>query len=75
MQLNLSPETLAWLDLKVQDGQFASYEEAIDYSVKLASLRETLVASVADPERLSAGEVRDHLNAHFTRRRAEGRRV
>ena len=71
MQLNLSPETLAWLDVQVRDGQFASYEEAIDYSVKLTSLRETLLTSLADPRRFKAGEVRDNLKAHIARRRAE----
>ena len=71
MQLNLSPETLAWLDLQVRDGQFASYEEAIEYSVKLTSLRESLLMSLADPRRFSAGEVRDNLKQHFSRRRAD----
>lgn len=71
MQFALSPETLSWLDLQVRMGQFASYEEAIDYSVKLTSLRETLLSSIADPRRLGAGEVRENLKAHFAQPRAE----
>ena len=71
MHLNLSAETLSWLDLQVRNGQFASYEEAINYSVKLTSLRETLLASLADPLRFSAGEVRSNLKNHFANRRVE----
>jgi Arc/MetJ-type ribon-helix-helix transcriptional regulator len=41
MNLDLSAETEAWLKAQVQDGHFASYEDAIDYTVKLAALRET----------------------------------
>ena len=70
MQLILLPETITWLDLQVRNGQFASYEEAIDYSVKLTSLRETLLSSLADPRRLGVGEVRENLKAHFAQRRA-----
>lgn len=40
MNLALSPESMAWLDAQVRGGHFASYEEAIDYSVKLTALRE-----------------------------------
>jgi Arc/MetJ-type ribon-helix-helix transcriptional regulator len=48
---------MAWLKNQVESGHFASYEEAIDYSVKLTALRETLLASLADPRRYSADEV------------------
>ena len=71
MNLNLSPETISWLDQQVGSGQFASYEEAIDYSVKLAGLRETLLSSLADPRRFSVGEVRANLRDHFAKRRSE----
>ena len=69
MQFNLSPETLAWLDLQVRSGHFASYEEAIDFSVRLTSLRETLLSSLADPKRLTSTEVRNNLTDHFAKRR------
>jgi hypothetical protein len=57
MDLALSPESMAWLKNQVESGHFASYEEAIDYSVKLTALRETLLASLADPRRYSGDEV------------------
>ncbi len=65
MNLALSPESMAWLDAQVQGGHFASYEEAIDYSVKLTALRETLLTSIADPRRYTVDEVRANLKAHF----------
>ena len=71
MQLNLLPETIAWLEVQVREGQFATYEDAINYSVKLTSLRETLLASLADPRRFSADEVRNNLKEHFSRRHTE----
>lgn len=70
MQLNLSPETEAWLRAQVDSGQFDSVEAAIDYSVKLTSLRETLLTSMAEPERLSVQDVRANLSSYFTERRA-----
>jgi Arc/MetJ-type ribon-helix-helix transcriptional regulator len=70
MELNLSSETEAWLKAQVQSGNFASYEDAIEYSVKLTSLRETLLESIADPRRYSAGEVRANLKAHFAAKRS-----
>ena len=70
MNVALSPESMAWLKAQVQSGHFASYEEAIDYSVKLTALRETLHASIADPRRYSVEEVRANLKAHFA---AKGR--
>ena len=70
MQLNLSSETLRWLQNQVQDGHFASFEEAIDYSVKLTSLRETLLTSLADPRRFTVDTVRANLKELFARRRA-----
>jgi hypothetical protein len=70
MELNLSAETEAWLKAQVQSGHFASYEDAIEYTVKLTSLRETLLDSIADPRRHSAGEVRANLKAHFAESRA-----
>jgi len=65
MNLNLSPESVAWLNAQVQSGQFASYEDAIDYTVRLTALRETLHASIADPRRYGVEEVRANLKAHF----------
>jgi Arc/MetJ-type ribon-helix-helix transcriptional regulator len=70
----LSPETLAWLRAQVQQGHFASYEDAIDYSVKLTSLRETLYASIADPRRYSEDEVRANFRAHIAERARENSR-
>jgi hypothetical protein len=70
MELNLSSETEAWLKAQVQSGHFASYEDAIEYTVKLTSLRETLLESIADPRRYSAGEVRANLKAHFAAKRS-----
>ena len=37
MNLNLSSETVAWLQAQVESGHFASYEDAIDYSVRAQS--------------------------------------
>jgi Arc/MetJ-type ribon-helix-helix transcriptional regulator len=71
MNLNLSAETEAWLKAQVQSGNFASYEDAIDYTVKLASLRETLLESIADTRRYNADEVRANLKAHFAARRPD----
>jgi hypothetical protein len=65
MNLNLSPESEAWLRSQVQQGHFATLDEAIDYTVKLAALRETLHASIADPRRYDVDEVRTNLKAHF----------
>ena len=72
MQLNLSPDTLRWLEGQVSGGQFASFEEAIDYSVRLTSLRETLLMSIADPRRFGVDEVRSNVREHFSARRAAG---
>ena len=71
MQLNLSPDTEAWLTAQVKAGNFASFEAAIDYSVKLTSLRETLLASLADPRRFTADQVRGNLKEYFAGRRKE----
>ncbi|MBI3420010.1 MAG: hypothetical protein HY053_07765 [Proteobacteria bacterium] len=68
MNINLSPETEAWLKAQVQSGHFASYEDAIDYTIKLTALRETLHASIADPRRYSVDEVRANLKTHFSAR-------
>ena len=65
MNLNLSPESEAWLEAQVQQGHFTSLDEAIDYTVKLAALRETLYASIADPRRYGVDEIRANLKAHF----------
>ena len=66
MNLNLSPESEAWLRAQVQQGHFASLDDAIDYTVRrLAALRETLHASIADPRRYGVDEVRANLKAHF----------
>jgi hypothetical protein len=70
MTLNLSAETEAWLNAQVRSGCFASYEGAIDYTVRLTSLRETLLESIADPRRYGVDEVRANLKAHFDARRA-----
>ena len=72
MDLNLSPESVAWLKAQVQRGHFASYEDAIDYTVKLTALRETLHASIADPRRYSIEEVRANLKAHFDAKARDG---
>jgi Arc/MetJ-type ribon-helix-helix transcriptional regulator len=65
MNVALSSESMAWLDEQLQSGHFASYEEAIDYSVRLTALRERFLASIADPRRYSADEVRAHLKSHL----------
>ena len=65
MNFNLSPESEAWLRAQVQQGHFASLDEAIDYTVRLVALRETLHTSIADPRRYGVDEVRAHLKAHF----------
>ncbi len=66
-----SPETIAWLKAQVQQGHFATYEDAIDYSVKLTSLRETLYASIADPRRYTGEQVQATLRAHLAERARE----
>jgi Arc/MetJ-type ribon-helix-helix transcriptional regulator len=71
MNLNLSPETEAWLKAQVQSGHFQSMEDAIDYTVKLTSLRETLMASLADPKRYTVDEVRANLKTYFEAKRRE----
>lgn len=71
MQLNLSPETENWLTEQVKAGNFASFEAAIDYSVKLTCLRETLLSSLADPRRFTADQVRGNLKDYFAGRRKE----
>jgi Arc/MetJ-type ribon-helix-helix transcriptional regulator len=63
MDVNLSPESEAWLLAQVQQGNFSSLDEAIDYTVKLAALRESLHAAIADPRRYGADEVRAHFKA------------
>jgi Arc/MetJ-type ribon-helix-helix transcriptional regulator len=68
MNLKLSSESEAWLRAQVQQGHFATVEEAIDYTVKLTALRETLHASIADPRRYGVDEVRANLKAHFAAR-------
>ena len=65
MNFNLSPESEAWLRAQVQQGHFASLDEAIDYTVSLVALRETLHTSIADPRRYGVDEARAHLKAHF----------
>jgi Arc/MetJ-type ribon-helix-helix transcriptional regulator len=61
MNLNLSSETEAWLRAQVESGQFASYEDAIDYSVRFLVLKQALEAAIADPRRLTADEVKTRL--------------
>jgi hypothetical protein len=68
---HLSPETIVWLKAQVQQGHFASYEDAIDYTVKLTSLRETLYASIADPRRYTDVQVSANLREHFLERARE----
>ena len=75
MQQTLAPETEEWLDAQVEGGHFPTREAAIDYSVKLTSLRETLIASLADPRRYTVEEVRSSLAAHFERRRGGYRMI
>jgi Arc/MetJ-type ribon-helix-helix transcriptional regulator len=75
MNLNLSAETEAWLRAQVQNGHFASYEDAIEYTVRLASLRETLLDSIADPRRYAVDGVRANLRAHFDARRTESSKL
>ena len=65
MNLHLSPEANAWLEAQLRAGHFASIDEAVDYTVRLAALRETLHASIADPRRYGVDEVRANLKAHF----------
>jgi Arc/MetJ-type ribon-helix-helix transcriptional regulator len=72
MNINLPAETEAWLSAQVQEGRFVSYEDAIGYTVRLTSLRETLLESIADPRRYGVDEVRANLKAHFEARRAGG---
>jgi hypothetical protein len=55
----------------VQQGHFASYEDAIDYTVKLTRLRETLYASIADPRRHTGEQVSANLRAHIAERTRE----
>ena len=69
MNLNLAPETEAWLKNQVQKGKFQTLEAAIDYSVKLASLREDLADAIAEPRRLDVKEIKGSLKAHFANRR------
>jgi Arc/MetJ-type ribon-helix-helix transcriptional regulator len=61
MNLNLSSETEAWLRAQVESGQFASYEDAIDYSVRFLVLKQALEAAIADPRRLTVDEVKTRL--------------
>jgi Arc/MetJ-type ribon-helix-helix transcriptional regulator len=63
MNLNLSSETEAWLKAQVESGNFASYEDAIDCSVRLLALKQTIAAAVADPRRLSLDELKTRLAA------------
>jgi Arc/MetJ-type ribon-helix-helix transcriptional regulator len=70
MNLNLSAETEAWLKAQIQNGHFTSYEDAIEYTVRLASLRETLLESIADPRRYGVDEVRANLKSHFDTKRS-----
>jgi Arc/MetJ-type ribon-helix-helix transcriptional regulator len=63
MNLNLSSETEAWLQAQVESGNFASYEDAIDYSVRLLALKQTIEAAVADPRRLTLDELKTRLAA------------
>ena len=49
----------------MQQGHFSTLEEAIEYTIKLTALRETLHASIADPRRYGVDEVRANLKAHF----------
>jgi Arc/MetJ-type ribon-helix-helix transcriptional regulator len=59
MNLNLSSETEAWLRAQVEGGHFASYEDAIDYSIRFLALKQAL--EVADPRRLTVDEVKTRL--------------
>jgi Arc/MetJ-type ribon-helix-helix transcriptional regulator len=63
MNLNLSSETEAWLQAQVESGNFASYEDAIDYSVRFLALKQALEAAVADPRRLTLDELKTRLAA------------
>ena len=58
----------AWLKAPVQSGNFVSYDDTIDFTVTLTSLREALLESIAAPRRYDAGEVRANLKAHFAAR-------
>ena len=69
----LSPEAQAWLKSQVQQGHFASYEDAIDYTVKLTSLRETLHAAMFDPRRYDVEQVRANVKTYIAERARETR--
>jgi Arc/MetJ-type ribon-helix-helix transcriptional regulator len=73
MNLNLSAETEAWLQVQVESGHFASYEDAIDYSVRFLALKQALEAAVADPRRLTADEVKTRLAEKRTELEQQGR--
>jgi hypothetical protein len=47
----------------VESGHFASYEEAIGYSVRFVALKQALEAAVADPRRLIMDELKTRLAA------------
>ncbi len=46
-------------------------EDVVDYTVKLTSLRERLLESIADPRRYGVDEVRANIKAHFAARRRD----
>jgi Arc/MetJ-type ribon-helix-helix transcriptional regulator len=68
MNLNLSSETEAWLQAQVESGHFASYENAIDYSVRFLALKQALEAAVVDPRRLTMDELKTRLAAERSAR-------
>jgi hypothetical protein len=47
----------------VDSGHFASYEEAIDYSVRFLALRQALEDAVADLRRVTVDELKASLAA------------
>jgi Arc/MetJ-type ribon-helix-helix transcriptional regulator len=63
MNLNLSSETEAWLRAQVESGHFASYEDAIDYSIRFLALKQELESAVADPRRVTIDELKTRLAA------------
>jgi Arc/MetJ-type ribon-helix-helix transcriptional regulator len=72
MNLNLSSETEAWLRAQVEGGHFASYEDAIEYSVRFLALKQVLEGAIADPRRLTVDEVKTRLATKRTELEKQG---
>ncbi len=75
MQIDLTPEQETWLKAEIAAGRFTSAEDVIAHAIneaKRASLRNTLMASIAAGGDNSADDARHYVRSRLDARDRKG---